>query len=151
VFLLKKTIVLVFMLFVITEALNANNNECRKNCLKSDIEYLIKNHISIYNDDPEFFWKLLNELREKAYLANSFNEINQFMGLLRINDLPVEVEEFLSEGLESLCAEKPILFKEAMRLLDLNLRVKLSEKLNQPLFREEKELRTCRYQDFNDH
>ena len=67
-----------------------------------------------------------------------------------MDNSPAEVEEFLSEGLETLCTEKPALFKEAMQLLDLNLRVKLNEKLNQPLFREKEELRTCRYRGLND-
>ncbi len=149
-FLLNKNIILVFMLSFFVNTLNANNNECRQNCLKLDIKSNFKHSASIYNDNPEFFWKLLNEMKEKAYSANSQNEINQFMKLLQINNPPAEVEEFLSEGLETLCAEKPVLFKEAMRLLDINLRAKLNKKLDQPLFREEKELETCRYQDSND-
>lgn len=148
--LLKKTMVIVFILISTMNALNANDSQCRKNCFKLDIEYLIRNHANIYNNNPESFWILLNELREKAYSAHSFNEIYQFMELLQMDNFPAEVQEFLSEGLETLCAEKPAIFKEAMQLLDLNLRVKLNEKLNQPLFREKEELRTCRYRDLND-
>ena len=69
--LLKKTMVIVFMLISTMNALNANDSVCRKNCFKLDIEYLIKNHINIYSNNPEFFWILLNELREKAYSAHS--------------------------------------------------------------------------------
>ena len=137
------------MLSFFANTLNANNNECRQNCLRSILSIDLKNSASIYSDNPEFFWKLLNEMKEKAYSANSLNEINQFMKLLQINNPPAEVEEFLSEGLETLCAEKPVLFKETMRLLDLNLRTKLNKKLDQPLFREEKELEACRYRDSN--
>lgn len=138
------------MLSFFASTLNANNNECLQNCLKLDIKFNFKNSASVYNDNPEFFWKLLNEMKEKAYSANSLNEINQFMKLLQINNPSAEVEEFLSEGFETLCAEKPILFKETMRQLDLNLRAKLNKKLDQPLFREEKELEACRYRDSND-
>jgi hypothetical protein len=148
--LLIKTMVIVFILIFAMKALNANDSQCRKNCFKLDIEYLIKNHENIYRDNPESFWILLNEMREKAYLADTFNEISQFMELLQMDNSPAEVEEFLSEGLETLCAEKPVLFKEAMQLLDLSLRMKLNEKLNQPLFREKEELRTCRYRSLND-
>ncbi len=138
------------MLSFFVNTLNANNNECHQNCLKLNIKSNLKNSADIYNANPELFWELLNEMKEKAYSASSLDEINQFMKLLQINNPPAEVEEFLSESLETLCAEKSILFKEAMRLLDLNLRVKLNKKLDQPLFREEKELGTCRYRDSND-
>lgn len=147
----NKAIVLFFMFFLIAETLDASDNECSQNCFKLEMDSIIKNHTDIYRDNPELFWKVLNEARVKAYMADSFNEINQFMGFLRIDNPPAEVEEFFSEGLENLCAEKPIFFKEAMRLLDSNLRTELNKKLNQPLFREEKELKACRYRDFNDH
>lgn len=37
-FLLNKNIILVFMLSFFVNTLNANNNECRQNCLKLDIK-----------------------------------------------------------------------------------------------------------------
>lgn len=142
--LLSKILTLILFLIFSLQVLSTEVNKGYLSCLKSDIEYLIENHEKLYKDNNEIYWELLNSLRNKAYSTDSSNEIYQFLLIFKIENYPTEVDEFLSEVLETLCFEKPILLEKALQQLDPQLSAKLNEKLKNPLFREEKELKGCR-------
>lgn len=142
--LLSKISILIFFLILSLQGQSAEVNRGQFKCLKSDIEYLIENHEELYKDNNKVYWELLNRMRNKAYATDSSNEIYQFLLILKIENIPTEVDEFLSEGFETLCVEKPILLKMAQQQLVYQLSTKLNEKLKNPLFHEEKELKGCR-------
>lgn len=86
-------------------------------------------------------------MRNNALATDSPNEIYQFLQIFKLENYPVEVEEFLSESIETLCADKSTILKKAMQQLNPQLSTKLNEKLKYSLFREEKELEKCRDYD----
>jgi len=142
--LLSKIFTLIFLLILSPSVLSTEGKEGCLNCSQPDIEYLIENHEKLYKDNYEVYWKSLNRLRNNAFATDSPNEIYQFLQIFKLENYPVEVEEFLSESLETLCVDKSILLKKVMQQLNPQLSAKLNKKLKHPLFREEKELEKCR-------
>lgn len=142
--LLNRISPLIFLLIFSSKVLSTDDSTSNLNCSQPDIEYLIENHEKLYKDNYEDFWGLLNRLQSNAFAANSSSGICQFLQIFKLENYPSEVEEFLSETLETLCAEKSILLKTAMQQLDSRLSAKLNEKLKHPLFRNETELERCR-------
>ncbi|WP_411727832.1 hypothetical protein [Methyloglobulus sp.] len=138
-----KDIVLLFI-FILLPSLPAHAKDfgCQK--AKSELDCVIKFRTVIYQKNPEYFWKVLYKARDHARICNSAKKTSQFLGLVRISNTPIELQEFLSEEFETLCAENPICFKKAKNLLDSKLQVKLNKSLNNPLFRDIDELNICR-------
>jgi hypothetical protein len=96
-------------IFLLSPQTNAKDFGCQK--AKSELDCVIKFRTVIYQKN-----------RDHAHICNSVIETRLFLGLIRISNKPIELQEFLSEEFETLCAENPICFKKAKNLLDMNFK-----------------------------
>lgn len=120
----------------------AEGSKC-KNAV-NELNCVVRYRSTIYQQDPDYFWKVLNKARDEALACQSPEKTAEFLKLVGIRNKSAELEEFISEGIEELCADKPACFKQARLLLSKRLRSQLSETLSTPLQREDRELAACR-------
>lgn len=132
-----------FVLFITLIPINveANNEECKKTV--SELNNFINHSEDIYKNNPDYFWEFSNKTRDLAYSNNSTKNVSNFLKLLSITNFPAEFDEFLSEGIETLCIEKPLTFKKAIVSQDAKLQKKLVKKFNAPLYYSREELKAC--------
>lgn len=135
---------ITFILFITLIPINAeaNNKECKKAI--SELNNFINHSEDIYKNNPSYFWEFLNKTRDLAYSNNSTKNVSNFLRLVSIANPPAEFDEFLSDGIETLCIEKPLVLKKTMLALDTKLQKKLVKKLNAPLYYAREELKACR-------
>lgn len=99
----------------------------------------------LYAENHEQYWNLLHHSYERAFLCASPSEMADFLSLASLMPKPAEVDEFITEGVETLCLQKTACFKEAVKILALDERKAVEQILTRyPLFHEEEELRVCR-------
>lgn len=119
----------------------AKNKECKK--VDSELINFINHSEDIYKNNPDYFWEFSNKTRDLAYSNSSTKSISNFLKLASITNFPAEFGEFLSEGIETVCVEKPLIFKKAMTSLDAKLQKKLVKQLNEPIYYNNEELKAC--------
>lgn len=121
---------------------NAKGIDCK--AAKNELHCVIKFRTVTYQQDPAYFWTVLNKARDDALACNSAEKTAEFLQLVGVKTSIVELDEFISEGIETLCVDQYICFKKAQRLLNKQLRSKLVTKLSTPLYHESEDLESCR-------
>ena len=110
----------------------------------NELRCVLRFYPTIYCENPEYFWKVLNQAGDNALSCNSVKGIADFLHTARLSNAGADLEEFVSESVEKLCINQPVRFKEAMSMLDKKTRRGVQIKLENPLYFEASELSSCR-------
>ena len=133
----------ILLLFV--SGLPLNVEACDYGCPNSanELQCVIRFYPEIYQENPEYFWKVLNRSRDSALSCSSLKVTTDFLRIVRLSNSGADLEEFVSKGIETLCAKQPVCFKRAMSMLDEKSRRNIKMKLEKPLYFETGEIFAC--------
>lgn len=122
-----------------------NAGACVHRCPTSanELQCVLKHYPAVYRESPEYFWEVLNRARNSAFSCNTVNEAAKFLRIVRLTRVGADLQEFVSEGIETLCVKQPECFKRAMNALDEKTRHDVKVKLGNPLYFEASELAIC--------
>lgn len=110
---------------------------------KNELQRVIKTYPAIYQENPEYFWKVLNHAREAALSCTSIEMTAVFLSLVSLANPGADLEEFTSESIEKICVTQPMCFKKALGKLDKETCMVVKEKLENPIYFEIGELTGC--------
>lgn len=110
----------------------------------NELRCVLRFYPTIYRENPEYFWKVLNQAQVNTLGCNSVKGVADFLHTVRLYNAGADLEEFVSESVETLCVNQPICFKKAMSMLDKKTRRGVQIKLKNPLYFEASELSGCR-------
>lgn len=119
----------------------AHDNGCAES--KNELQCVLKSYPAIYQNEPEYFWKVLNHAREAALSCTSIEATAVFFRLVSLSNPGADLEEFTSESIENICVTQPICFKKAMGKVDKKTRMAVKGKLENPIYFETDELTRC--------
>lgn len=131
---------LALLFLVLSFSLNVEAQDHRCSGSKDELQCVLKFHSSIYQENPEYFWRVLNQSRDKAESCSSIKATADFLRTATLRNESAELQEFVSEGIESLCAKKPVCFRKSLQLLDGRSRAAVRERLKNPLYLDAEEL-----------
>ncbi len=129
---------LLFLALSFSLHAEAKDHQCSGS--KDELRCVLRFHSSIYQENPEYFWRVLNQSRNKAESCNSVKATADFLRTAMLRNENAELQEFVSEGVETLCAKKPACFRRSLQLLDGKSRAAVREKLKNPLYFDTEEL-----------
>lgn len=133
--------VLLLIVFGLSFNVNARDYGCPNSA--NELRCALKLYPAIYRENPEYFWKVLNRARNNALSCRSVNGTADFLRIVSLPSPGADLEEFVSEGIETLCVNQPVCFKRAMSMLDEKTRRNVKVKLENPLYFETSELSSC--------
>lgn len=134
----------ICLLLVFSFPLNAATRDHGCPASVNELRCVLRFYPTIYRENPEYFWKVLNQARVNALGGNSTKGVADFLRTVHLTNAGADVEEFVSEGVEMLCINQPVSFKKAMSMLDEKTRRSVNMKLENPLYFEASELSSCR-------
>lgn len=111
---------------------SASGQECSK--VKNELNCVLASYPLIYQESSEYFWSVLNHVRESALGCSSMEATTDFLRLASLPNPGADLEEFISEGIEKLCTSQPVCFKEAIGKLDTKNREAVTKKLENPTY-----------------
>jgi len=103
----------------------------------------MKSSTDPYVEYYDQYWDLLHHSYETA--CSSPLATADFLSLASWRPLPADAGEFISEGVETLCLQETVCFKEAVKTLALDERNAIEEILKNPLFYDAEALRICQW------
>lgn len=119
----------------------AHDHVCQK--LENELQCVLKSYPAIYQESPEYFWKVLNQTREAALSCSSDRVAADFLQLASLANPGADLEEFVSEGIEKLCVTQPACFKRVLGKLNEKNRAAVKKRLANPTYFESSELVGC--------
>lgn len=119
----------------------AHDHECQNS--ENELQCVLKSYPAIYRENPEYFWKVLNQTREAALSCVSNRAAPDFLRLASLANPGADLEEFVSEGIEKLCVTQPVCFRKALGKLDKRSRVAVKKRLANPTYFEPSEFVGC--------
>jgi hypothetical protein len=133
----------VFMLLICGLSLSVEARDYGCSHSSSELRCVIRFYPAIYRNDPEYFWKVLNRSQDNALSCDSVQLTIDFLRIVRLPTPGADLEEFISESVESLCVKQPVCFKQAIGMLDEKTRRAIKTKLETPLYYESSEISAC--------
>ncbi len=118
------------------QALCADRDENLR-CLRMKFEPL-------YQISPDRFWRILNRSRDVAVQCRSTRKTLDFLRLVEIRSENAEFNEYFSETIEGMCAQKPTCLARATAMLCSDAQKLLRDKLMSPDFLDLKKLDVAR-------
>lgn len=133
------------IILLLVSGLPLNVGACDYGCANSanELECVLQFYPDIYIENPEYFWKVLNLSRDNAFSCSSLKVTTDFLRIVRLPNFGADLEEFVSEGIETLCVNQPVCFKQAMSILDENTQRSIKIKLENPLYLESSKISAC--------
>jgi hypothetical protein len=129
------------ILLVFSQGAFGHSRECSSSA--NELRCVIRDHPKNYRDNQEKFWQVLNIARDRAISCKSRKDAVEFLKLSNLPNQGADLQEFLSEGVETLCAKQPICFKQAVKDLTYNDRRKVFMMVKNPTFFDSNELLSC--------
>lgn len=141
----NKMVLLRIILLLLVSGLPLNVEAYDYGCPNSanELRCVLRLYPAIYRENPEYFWKVLNRSRDSALSCSSIKVTADFLRIVRLPNPGADLEEFVSEGIETLCVNQPVCFKRAMSMLDEKTRRSIKMKLESPLYFETSEISAC--------
>lgn len=138
-------LLLRMILLLLVASLPLNVGACDYGCPNSanELQCVLRFYPKIYRENPEYFWKVLNRSRDSALSCSSIKVTTEFLRTVRLPNPGADLEEFVSEGIETLCVKQPVCFKRAMNMLDDKTRRIIKTKLENPLYFETSDVSAC--------
>lgn len=133
--------VILLLIFGLPLRVDAHGYKCPT--LDNELQRVLKLYPAVYRENPEYFWKVLNRARDNALNCGSTKQTANFLRIVRLPDAGADLQEFVSEGIETLCVNQPVCFKRSMETLDKKTRHSIKVKLDTPLYFETSELSAC--------
>lgn len=133
--------VILLLIYGLPLSVAAHGYKCHT--LDDELQRVLKLYPAVYRENPEYFWKVLNQARDNALSCDSAKQTADFLRIVRLPNAGADLQEFVSEGIETLCVNQPVHFKRAMEMLDEKTRHSIKVKLNTPLYFEASELSAC--------
>lgn len=133
--------VILLLIYGLPLSVDAHGYKCHTS--DNELQRVLKLYPAVYRENPEYFWKVLNRARDSALSCGSAKQTADFLRIVRLPDAGADLQEFVSEGIETLCVNQPVCFKRAMEMLDEKTRHSIKVKLDTPLYFETSELSAC--------
>ena len=118
---------------------------CDHKCPTSanELQCVLKHCPAVYRENPEYFWGVLNRARNDAFSCDSVNKTAEFLRIVRLPRMGADLQEYVSEGIETLCVKQPVCFKKAMNALDEKTQHAVKVKLGNPIYFDASDLAIC--------
>jgi hypothetical protein len=140
---MMKTLKISILLLVSSLALNVKASDFECPSSSNELQCVLRHYPAVFRDSPDYFWKVLNRSRDSALRCGSVRAAADFLSVVRMSNPGADFEEFLSEGIETLCVRKPACFKQAMKRLDKTSQLHVKMKLDSPLYFEPSKIAVC--------
>lgn len=129
-----KLLILAAVLVSLVGAVGASEAQTLCTDRDENLRCLRKQFEPLYQNSPDRFWRILNRSRDIALQCRSTSKTLEFLQLVEVRSGNAEFNEYLSETMEGMCAQKPACIARAAAKLGPSAKSLLREKLMRPEF-----------------
>ena len=133
-------LIFIFLVYGFPTNIGSYEYECSN---LSELQCIFRYHSDIYHKDPIYFWKVINHAQYTAYSCKSVKATADFLHITKLHGVGADLEEYISESIETLCVKKPVCLKRAMNMLDKKTQHSVKVKLKNPIYFGKNEIAAC--------